>query len=58
MVTAADITELYNYLLNGDITYFNTLDVNNDGNVTAADITAIYDFFLTSSLRHPKFISE
>ena len=46
VVTAADITELYNYLLNGDITYFNTLDVNNDGNVTAADITAIYDFLL------------
>ncbi|MBP5687840.1 MAG: hypothetical protein J6X22_04265 [Muribaculaceae bacterium] len=45
-VTASDITELYNYLLNGDMTYFNTLDVNNDGNVTAADITAVYDILL------------
>ncbi|MBP5688879.1 MAG: leucine-rich repeat protein [Muribaculaceae bacterium] len=45
-VTAADITELYNYLLNGDTTYINTADVNGDGDITAADITAVYDILL------------
>ncbi|MBR5638295.1 MAG: SUMF1/EgtB/PvdO family nonheme iron enzyme [Muribaculaceae bacterium] len=45
-VTAADITELYNYLLNNDMTYYNTADVNGDGDITAADITFIYDILL------------
>ena len=45
-VTAADITQLYNYLLNGDMTYYNTADVNGDGNITAADVTFIYDILL------------
>ncbi len=45
-VTAADITELYNYLLNNDMTYYNTVDVNGDGNITAADVTFIYDILL------------
>ena len=46
VVTAADITELYNYLLNNDMTYYNSLDVNGDGNITAADVTAAYDVLL------------
>ena len=45
-VTSSDVTALYNYLLNGDTTYLNTLDVNGDGSITAADITAIYDILL------------
>ncbi|MBR5118452.1 MAG: phosphodiester glycosidase family protein [Muribaculaceae bacterium] len=45
-VTASDITELYNYLLNGDITYIDTADVNGDGAVTSADITTVYDILL------------
>ncbi|MBP5687412.1 MAG: starch-binding protein [Muribaculaceae bacterium] len=45
-VTASDITELYNYLLDGDMTYFDTADVNGDGDITAADITAVYDILL------------
>jgi hypothetical protein len=46
VVTAADITELYDYLLNGDMTYFNSLDVNGDGNITSYDITAVYNILL------------
>ncbi len=42
-VTAADITALYNYLLDGDETFLATSDVDGDGYVTAADITVIYN---------------
>ena len=45
-VTAADVTELYNFLLNGDTTYISTSDVNGDGNVTSADVTAVYSILL------------
>ena len=45
-VTSADITELYNYLLNGSMTYFDTSDVNGDGNVTSADVTEVYSIIL------------
>ena len=45
-VTAADITELYNYLLNGDMTYYNTGDVNGDGYITSGDVTDIYGVLL------------
>lgn len=38
-VTASDVTELYNYLLNGSTTYYSTSDVNGDGSVTSADIS-------------------
>lgn len=47
-VTAADVTEVYNHLLNNDQTYINTVDVNYDGVVTAADITALYDILLNN----------
>ena len=47
-VTAADVTEVYNHLLNNDQTYINTVDVNYDGVVTAADITALYDILLSN----------
>ncbi len=45
-VTSADITALYNYILNGDLTYINTSDVDGDGAITAADVTVIYNYLL------------
>ena len=45
-VTSADVTELYNHLLNGDMTYIATGDVNGDGTITSADITAVYSILL------------
>ena len=45
-VTVADVTALYDYLLNNDDTYINSLDVNGDGEVTSSDITAIYNQLL------------
>ena len=45
-VTSADVTELYNYLLNGDQTYIATGDVNGDGTITSADNTAVYSILL------------
>ena len=47
VVTAADVTAVYNRLLNNDDTYpESAYDVNGDGSITAADITAIYDVLL------------
>ena len=46
VVNSADITALYNFLLNGDAAHLATSDVNNDGNVTAADVTAVYNIIL------------
>ena len=46
-VTSADITAIYNYLLNGDETFpLYRLDVNGDGYVTSVDVTAVYDVLL------------
>jgi len=45
-VTAADITALYDVLLNNDYSGAVNFDQNGDGNVTAADITAVYDIIL------------
>ena len=53
-VTAADVTALYNYMLNGDETYLATSDINGDGSVTAADITILYSFLLNNE--HPSGI--
>lgn len=47
-VTSADVTALYNYLLNDDMTYIDTDDVNGDGEITSADITFIYNILLGS----------
>lgn len=46
VVTAADITALYDYLLNNETTNLVNGDQNGDGNITAADITAVYDVLL------------
>lgn len=45
-VTANDVTEIYNYLINDNQTYATTCDVNGDGSITSADITFIYDILL------------
>lgn len=45
-VNAADITAIYNYILNGDDTYAATSDVNGDGAINAGDVTAVYNFIL------------
>ena len=47
-VTSADVTCIYNYLLNGDQTFIDTCDVNGDGAVTSADVTVIYNILLGS----------
>ena len=47
-VTAADVTALYDYLLNNDNSHIVNGDQNGDGNITAADITAVYDVLLSS----------
>ena len=46
VVTATDITCLYNYLLNDDMTYAATSDVDGDGTVTSNDITVVYNILL------------
>ncbi|MBR5087494.1 MAG: leucine-rich repeat protein [Muribaculaceae bacterium] len=47
-VTAADVSAIYNFLLNSadDYDYNEMYDVNGDNMVTAADITAIYNVIL------------
>jgi len=45
-VNAADVTALYNYILNGNTTFLSTSDVNGDGSVNAADVTAVYNVIL------------
>ena len=45
-VTASDVTELYNYFLNGDLTYAATCDVDGDGTITSYDITELYNILL------------
>ncbi|MBR5086126.1 MAG: hypothetical protein IKX31_03865 [Muribaculaceae bacterium] len=46
VVTSADITALYNYLLNGDETFIATSDVDGDGSVTSSDVTMIYSILM------------
>lgn len=45
-VTSADVTQLYNYFLNGDLTYVATCDVDGDGTITSYDITELYNILL------------
>ena len=45
-VTSSDITALYNYLLNGDMTYFSTGDLDGDGSITSYDVTLVYNILL------------
>ena len=46
VVTAADVTALYEVLLNNNYTNAKNWDQNGDGNITAADVTAVYDVLL------------
>lgn len=46
VVTAADVTALYNYLLNDDTSDLVNGDQNGDGEITAADVTAVYNILL------------
>ena len=46
VVIAADVTSLYNYLLNGEATHVSTSDVDGDGFVSTVDITLIYNILL------------
>ncbi|MBO4723633.1 MAG: SUMF1/EgtB/PvdO family nonheme iron enzyme, partial [Muribaculaceae bacterium] len=45
-VTSADVTALYNYLLNNDTTAIKNGDVDGDGNITSADVTSVYNILL------------
>lgn len=45
-VTSADITAIYNYLLDSDYQYFITSDIDGDGEITSADVTAVYNILL------------
>lgn len=45
-VTSADITALYNYLLNGDSSTLVNGDQNNDGSITSGDVTVVYNILL------------
>ncbi len=49
LVTAADVTAIYDWLLNNDATNLINGDVNGDGNITAGDITEIYNILLGTS---------
>ncbi len=45
-ITVADVTAIFNYLLNGDETFVDTCDVDGDGFITTVDITIIYNYIL------------
>ncbi len=46
VVTAADVTALYSWLLNNDSSYIVNGDQNGDGVITSADVTAVYNILL------------
>lgn len=48
-VTAADITALYDYMLNNDSSHITNGDQTGDDIITAADITAVYTIMLGSN---------
>lgn len=45
-VTSGDVTTLYNFILNSEVTYNPLFDVNGDGTITATDVTIIYNIIL------------
>ena len=45
-VTSADVTALYDVLLNNDFTAIVNGDQNGDGNITSADVTTVYNIIL------------
>ncbi len=47
-VTAADVTALYNFMLNNESSGIVNGDQNGDGEITAADVTAVYTIMLNN----------
>jgi len=45
-VTSADVTVLYNYLLNGDTSSLVNGDQNGDGSINSSDVTIVYNIML------------
>ena len=45
-VTSADVTALYNYMLNNDSSAIVNGDQDGDGNITSADVTVVYNILL------------
>ena len=45
-VTSADVTALYDYLLNNDTSHIVNGDQTGDGEITSADVTAVYTVLL------------
>ena len=45
-VTAADVTAIYNYLLDNDMSSIVNGDQNNDGSITVGDVTIVYNVLL------------
>ena len=45
-VTAADVTALYDVMLNNDYSHIVNGDQTGDGEITAADVTAVYNVLL------------
>ncbi len=48
VVTASDVTALYDVMLNGDYSYVVNGDQNGDNQITATDVTAVYNVLLGS----------
>ena len=46
VVTSADVTSLYDFLLTGDTSNVLNGDVNGDGDITSADVTEVYNILL------------
>lgn len=49
VVTASDVTCLYDILLGNSTNFMETADVNGDGEITVADITTVYNILLGDS---------
>ena len=45
-VTSADVTVLYNFLLNGDDSVIVNGDQNGDGTINSGDVTIVYEILL------------
>ena len=54
-VTAADVTAIYDYLLNNDQTFGLAYDVSGDGFVTSTDVTLIYNILLGNEIMMTEF---
>lgn len=57
-VTSADVTALYNWLLNSDDSALVNGDQNNDGEITASDVTVVYNILLGSTGRSSGEITD